>query len=133
NMRMASKFSYFLFDNGKRSFLKIQDGSVLGRSEGDHRFESDYLISRKHCSFYISGNEIYIEDFDSTNRTKVNGVPIQSGRKRRILLNDVIEIGLQRFVLTNQDKRSPGNLQDMPSRMKVYAARKKDDGSLTSS
>jgi pSer/pThr/pTyr-binding forkhead associated (FHA) protein len=125
------KIEFFLYNNRSSDFFRLYDGTTIGRTEGEIPFPSDELISKKHCSFFISGNEIYIEDFDSTNKTKVNSVPIQPRRKRRIRLNDVIEVGNQRFILSNQDQKKPGNTQDQQKKKQVYKAVKKSDGSLT--
>jgi hypothetical protein len=129
--RHKTVFRYYLYNNGSRSFAEIRDGTVCGRIEGEITYPKDDLISRKHCQFSVVGNEIYIEDFDSTNKTKVNTVPIQSRRKRRIRLNDVIEIGAQRFILTNQNRFAPSNIHDLARPNPVYKALRKDDGSLT--
>jgi pSer/pThr/pTyr-binding forkhead associated (FHA) protein len=126
-----ARFQYFIFDNVERKFVKIHDGFLCGRNEGDLQFPSDDVISRKQCRFTISANDVYLEDMGSTNRTKVNTVPLNSGKRRRMQINDVIEFGRRRFILTNQDKHEPSNLVD-PSKKAVYKAIRKSDGSLTS-
>jgi len=126
------KFKFFLYDNEKRSFIEISDGTVCGRMDGNVRFPSDDLVSRRHCQFSVVGNDVYIEDLHSTNQTKVNGVPLRAHKKRRLHLNDVIEFGSQRFILTNQDKVQPPNTDDNPKRKAVYKGLRTDDGYLTS-
>lgn len=122
---------YFLYDNRARIFHEIRDGTLCGRLEGEHRYPKDGLLSRKHCRFSIDGNEVYVEDVGSTNSTRVNTVPIVSGKKRRIRLNDVIEIGNQRLILTNQNRFAPANTEDCPKGVSGIIAVQKDDGSVT--
>lgn len=128
----AAKVRFYLFNNVSRTFRELNDGSVAGRNGTDLSFPDDPLVSRRQCRFTVVGNEVYIEDFDSTNRTKVNSVTIRQGVKRRIRLNDVIEFGNQRLVLTHQERFAPPNTEDLTRRGKrSYRAARKDDGSLT--
>jgi pSer/pThr/pTyr-binding forkhead associated (FHA) protein len=127
-----ARFQYFIFDNVERKFVKIHDGFVCGRNEGDLQFPSDDVISRKQCRFSIDANDVYVEDLGSTNKTKVNTVPIASKKKRRIQLNDVVEFGRRRFILTNQNKHEPSNFEDVKKKIRIYKAIRKTDGSLTS-
>lgn len=128
-----ARFQYFLFDNVERGFIRIHDGFLCGRNDGDLQFPTDDVISRRQCRFSIDANDVYIEDLGSTNRTKVNSVPIVPKKKRRIQLNDVIEFGKRRFILTNQNKHEPSNIEDVKAKKgKDYKVARKDDGSFTS-
>jgi hypothetical protein len=127
----SSKKQFFLYDNVDKKFVEIHDGFVCGRLEGDLKFPDDKVVSRKQCKFSISGNDVYIEDLGSTNRTKVNSVPSEAGHRRRIQLYDVIEFGSQRLILSHQDK-FPANVQDRIKTGKMYQAARRDDGQLTS-
>lgn len=49
-------------------------------------------VSRKHCVIYFSNGEYYIEDLDSTNGTRVNGVRLPSHQRKRIFNGDVVSI-----------------------------------------
>lgn len=53
------------------------------------------------------GDEVYIEDLGSTNRTTVNREEIDSHRRKRLRINDVVRIGGQRLVLTRQADAEP--------------------------
>jgi hypothetical protein len=128
-----ARFQYFIFDNVERKFLKIHDGFVCGRTEGDLQFPADDVISRKQCRFIIDANDVYIEDLGSTNHTKVNTVPLLAKKRRRVQLNDVIEFGRRRFILTNQNKFAPANIEDIDAKKSaLYRAIRRTDGSLTS-
>src|SRR4051812_25447770 len=130
-MAKKTKIRFFLYNNDSGKFTGIDDGVVCGRTEADISFPGDHLVSREHCRFAIVGNDVYIEDMSSTNETKVNGVAIQSRRKRRLLLNDVVEIGTQRLILTTQKHHPPSNVKD-PDQTRVFSAVRRADGSLTS-
>lgn len=122
-------FLFFLYDLGAKEFHDVPNGLLCGRREGHLQFQKDALLSRRHCQFTVIGNEIYVEDFGGVNPSKVNSVPIQSGRKRRLRLGDLVEIGAQRFLLMHQNQRPPGVLTD--KKPDDRAARRKVDGSLT--
>ena len=122
---------FYVYDNVGKKFSEIRDGFLCGRTEGDLQFPHDKVVSRKQCRFFIVGNDVYVADLDSTNRTKVNNVPIESGNRRRIQLHDVIEFGAQRLILSHQDK-FPANVQDRIGSGKSYQAARRDDGQLTS-
>lgn len=47
-------------------------------------------VSRTHCRIYLNGDQVWIEDLGSTNKTYVNGQPITG----KVLLNDGDQIGV---------------------------------------
>ncbi len=111
----------FLYHDQNKKFVPIADGFTIGRSEGSLRFDHDPLISRVHCRFHLVGSDIFVEDLDSTNRTQVNRVPIMPKRRRRLLLNDVIKVGDQRLILTQQQAHEPAGSQDATMYRKIVA------------
>jgi hypothetical protein len=128
---MKQRFRYFLYDNRKKKFMEVRDGSLCGR-DGTLRFPDDDLVSQSHCRFTVVGNEVYIEDLGSTNHTFVNTVAILPHKRRRLRLNDVVEFGGQRLILTHQNNHPPQNTQDIGKAKRVYKGVRKADGSLTS-
>lgn len=127
----ANAFKYYLYDNHRKSFLELKHAMTCGRFQGDFTFPGDDLLSRKHCQFTIQGNEIYVEDLGSTNPTRINSAKIHPLRKRRIRINDVIEIGQQRFILTSQNKHAPSYIEDLPAQASPRLGVLKEDGSFT--
>lgn len=109
---VSGKKGFFLYDPKNKSFIEIKDGFLCGRDEGDLKFPKDEAISRKHCVFTITEANVFISDLGSTNGTLLNSLNITSGHKRRLYVNDLIVIGNQRFIFTNQNQRIPGNIQD---------------------
>ena len=122
-------FQFFLYDLRIKAFHDVPDGLICGRKDGTLLFQNDSLLSRRHCQFTVIRNEIYLEDFGGSNPSRVNSVPIQAKRKRRLRLGDLVEIGSQRFLLTHQNKIQLGTLTDQKTDPKM--ARRKSDGSLT--
>ena len=104
---------------------------VCGR-EGSHLvFPSDDLMSKKHCRFSLKDGFAYVEDLRSKNRTKVNSLALTPGHPRRLQLNDVVEFGSHRFILTHQNKFAPANIQDSFTQQ-IFKVSERTNGSLTS-
>lgn len=49
--------------------------------------------SRQHCLIIWEGDQIFIEDLNSSNGTFVNRARIYPGQKRQLSVNDVVQIG----------------------------------------
>jgi hypothetical protein len=126
----AKKIKFYLYHEGQEKFSELSDGLVCGRNEGDFQFPGDKLMSRRHCRLRIQGNEVYVEDLGATNRTRVNGVPVRPEKRRRVLLNDVIDVGSQRLILTSQKDKPPAHILDS-SPSTFYLALRRADGTLT--
>ncbi|OFZ56406.1 MAG: hypothetical protein A2428_15660 [Bdellovibrionales bacterium RIFOXYC1_FULL_54_43] len=126
------RIAFYLYDNVDRKFIPLQHDLICGRTEGDLQFPEDTLLSRKHCLFSVQGQVVTIRDLNSTNRTRVNSLELQPGKDRRLQINDVIELGKRRLILTHQKQFPPANIQDRLSPEFSYQARRKSDGSLTS-
>lgn len=63
---------------------------ILGRSpEADFVLKED-CISRRHAQFYQIGDEVFVEDLDSSNGVLVNGMRV---RKHRLTPSDRISVG----------------------------------------
>jgi hypothetical protein len=75
----------------KRNILVDIDLSPYDPSKG---------ISRKHTLIERKQNEYIIEDANSANGTKVNGIKLQPGQKRSLQDGDVIELGRHIVELT---------------------------------
>lgn len=124
--------NFYLYDNLEKKFIPLHSNLVIGRSEGDLRFPKDDLLSRRHCQFQIVGQFTYVEDLESRNHTRVNSVPLAKGKRRKLMLNDVIECGRRRFILSNQCSHPPGHISDKVGTSKKFIAAQREDGSLTS-
>lgn len=63
---------------------------TIGRSPDNDIVLNNIKVSRRHAKLEKVGNEWYLEDLGSANKTYVNSKPI---KKTKITLNDVITIG----------------------------------------
>lgn len=76
----------------------------IGRKPHNEMQIDDASISKEHAAITIIGNDQILEDLNSTNGTRVNGIKV----KRHILQhNDVIDIGRYQLRYINQ-KAQPG-------------------------
>ncbi|MBU5477688.1 FHA domain-containing protein [Eubacterium sp. MSJ-13] len=90
-------------------FVNNNDGKVIRISKGKHVLgklgdvESDYFsekryIGRQHVLIIIDGTCAFIEDWNSTNGTRINGERIyKSQGKMRIVNEDIITLADQNF------------------------------------
>ena len=89
--------------------LYTPDGRVAAWLEGDslivgkHREEvnlvlEDESVSRVHARIYKEGNNVFLEDLNSTNGTFKNGLRLQPYEKRHLEEDDEIRIGNLLFV-----------------------------------
>lgn len=74
-------------------------------------------MSGKHASFSVESTEnesrIFIEDLGSKNHTAINRTEIPPHQKIRIKIYTLIEIGDQRFVITDSNNVNIQNLNEM--------------------
>ena len=77
------------------SDLKLnQQGILIGRDESKCDFIlTDKSVSRVHARLTTHFGELYLEDLNSTNQTKVNGNLISAGIASKISHGDVINLG----------------------------------------
>lgn len=73
---------------------------IIGRSSDVSSLVIDYdkSISKKHCKIYMRGNDVYIEDLGSANKTYVNDVLVTA--PKIIRTSDEIKIGRLKFSVT---------------------------------
>ncbi len=87
---------YLVLQNGsERRVIEVADQRELvgGRGEEcDIPLESQTKVSRRHFAVRRAGKFLTLEDLDSTNGTKLNGVTLR-GAERRLVGGDVIQAG----------------------------------------
>lgn len=76
-----------------KQWLITKSDMTIGRSVETELYISDASLSRSHAKFEVSGNDIFILDLGSTNKTIVNGMPLAPMTKRKLLNNDQIKTG----------------------------------------
>ena len=73
-----------------RVYRDLPIPTTIGREEGNHLRLNDERISRFHAKIQREDGDVIITDLESTNGTRVNGMPIQI---RRLRPGDQIGIG----------------------------------------
>ena len=81
-----------------------KDRTSLGRRPYNDIVIDNLAVSGEHAVLQMSGNEVYLEDLNSTNGTYVNGKAV----KKQLLQNsDTVEIGKYKIKYVNE-AASPG-------------------------
>jgi transcriptional regulator with GAF, ATPase, and Fis domain len=82
--------------------LPLPEGEVtLGRDHSSQLWSSDAALSRRHCAFVRTGNEVRLKDLASRNGTRVNSVPANEQLLRH---GDQISVGFSLFVFLQEDE-----------------------------
>lgn len=103
-----------------KQWLITKNDMTIGRSVETELYISDASLSRSHAKFEVAGNDIFILDLGSTNKTIVNGVPLAPMTKRRLVNNDQIKTGNVIFKFLEK-----GNLESI-SNQQVFEKASKD-------
>lgn len=105
-----------------------KDRTTLGRRPYNDIVIDNLAVSGEHAVLQLTGNEVYLEDLNSTNGTYVNGKAV---KKQLLQNNDTVEIGKYKIKFINEapgatfDKTvimKPGSLPPMPPRAATPAA-----------
>jgi pSer/pThr/pTyr-binding forkhead associated (FHA) protein len=76
-----------------------KDRTTLGRRPYNDIVIDNLAVSGEHAVLQMTGNEVYLEDLNSTNGTYVNG----KAAKKQLLQNaDVIEVGKYKIKFVNE-------------------------------
>ena len=95
-------------DNTGRAFvvniselaLGYASGVVLGRSPANSEFIIDHQeVSREHVKLVQVSGQLYVEDLDTLNGTRVNGQPLTPGDPVEINDDDRLEVGPVAFTV----------------------------------
>jgi VWFA-related protein len=74
-------------------FELAEGETAIGRTEGTLLLGSDNQVSRRHCTIQRSGKAATILDSGSTNGTRLNGQPLQTGLATPLHRGDTVSIG----------------------------------------
>jgi hypothetical protein len=77
-----------------KEFQITKDRTTLGRRPYNDIVIDNLAVSGEHAVLLAVGNELFIEDLNSTNGTYINGKAI---KKQLLAHNDVVEIGKYRI------------------------------------
>ncbi len=90
-----------LQDGDQRQVVEIAEGQTIVSGRGDEcdiPLKHQTKVSRRHFSIRRDGQFLTLEDLDSTNGTKLNGVTVRGG-ERRLVGGDVIMAGKARLTV----------------------------------
>jgi diguanylate cyclase (GGDEF)-like protein len=102
-----------------KQWLITRNDMTIGRSVETEVYISDSSLSRSHAKFEVNGNDIYIIDLGSTNKTIVNGAVLPQMTKRKLFNNDQIKTGNIIFKFLEK-----GNLESITNQQVFEKAQK---------
>ena len=76
-----------------------KDRTTLGRRPYNDVVIDNLAISGEHAVFQMTGNEVFIEDLNSTNGTYVNG---KAAKKQQLQNGDTVEVGKYKIKFVNE-------------------------------
>src|SRR3954466_2645932 len=76
-----------------------KDRTSLGRRPYNDIVIDNLAVSGEHAVLQMTGNEVYIEDLNSTNGTYINGKAV---KKQLLQNNDTVEIGKYKIKYLNE-------------------------------
>src|SRR5688572_9377620 len=76
-----------------------KDRTTLGRRPYNDIVIDNLAVSGEHAVLQMMGNEVYLEDLNSTNGTYVNGKAV---KKQLLQNNDTVEIGKYKIKYINE-------------------------------
>jgi len=105
-----------------------KDRTTLGRRPYNDIVIDNLAVSGEHAVLQLTGNEVYLEDLNSTNGTYVNGKAV---KKQLLQNNDTVEIGKYKIKFINEAPGAtfektmiikPGMVPPMPAKPGAPAA-----------
>lgn len=91
-----------------REVTLAKDHTTLGRRPYNDIVIDNLAVSGEHAVLHMTGNDVYLEDLDSTNGTYVNGRAI---KKQALEHNDLIDVGKYKIrFLVGRDASSDDSL-----------------------
>ncbi len=76
-----------------------KDRTTLGRRPYNDIVIDNLAVSGEHAVLQMTGNEVYLEDLNSTNGTYVNG---KAAKKQSLQNGDVVEVGKYKIKYVNE-------------------------------
>ncbi len=94
-------------DSAQMLSVQLADRLIVGRGGGDHNPDIDLTdfeaarqgLSRWHAVFTYDEAQLFVEDLNSTNGTRINGYRLDSGRAYHLRNGDELELGRLRLIV----------------------------------
>ena len=74
---------------------------LFGRVDCNENFPDDRQVSREHFKVTVIGADVYLEDLNASNTTRVNRRAVEPRRPTHLKFEDVIEFGDQKLIFTS--------------------------------
>lgn len=84
--------------NKGSEFLLAEGENSIGRSEKNNICVFDKKVSRAHCRLHVSAQGVVLEDFGSTNGSRINNVFVNG--KQEVKAGDHLRVGQTVFLLS---------------------------------
>jgi len=94
---------YYLYHVNGLNYIELRDGMTFGRTTATKIFSDDSKMSGEHCRFSVRGDEVYVEDLNSKNRTIVDRFELIPAKLSQLKLHSILEVGHQRFIMTDKN------------------------------
>jgi hypothetical protein len=111
----------YLYHVNTLTFYEVVDQITLGRTTGDIVCVDDGRMSGKHAQITLEATEtvpcLYIQDLGSKNFTIINRIEIEPHKKTQLKMFNFIEVGDQRFVVTESKDINLQDLSEMTSKL----------------
>jgi pSer/pThr/pTyr-binding forkhead associated (FHA) protein len=65
-------------DNGTRPVAITHFPSIVGRQSSCDQRIGNERVSRRHCTFFLQDDQVYVRDLGSLNGTHLNGRPVEA-------------------------------------------------------
>lgn len=86
----------YLVDEMQQKILITSSPWLIGRNKECHLHLDSLEVSKLHCQLVVENGSCFLEDLNSTNGTKLNGLKIEAHQK--VQLKDLDEIVLARHI-----------------------------------
>jgi len=109
-----SKITWFLADlseNKPSEGVLVQVPFMIGRRESADMPLNCISVSGKHAELFLKGDELWINDLESTNGTFVNGVRISN--ETELKADDIVQFGSMVFKINREGERLTGKRSEM--------------------
>jgi pSer/pThr/pTyr-binding forkhead associated (FHA) protein len=111
----------YLYHVNTLTFYEVVDQITVGRTTGDIVFAEDGRMSGKHAQITLETSDpmpcLYVQDLGSKNFTIINRIEIEPHKKTKLKTLNMIEIGDQRFVVTESKDVHLQDLSEMTNKL----------------
>jgi predicted component of type VI protein secretion system len=101
---------------------------VIGRDPQCNLRPASAVISKRHCAVLIEDGKVFVKDFESTNGTFINEVPVKG--QAPLKNEDILKLGPLEFKMIIEDKPVATKPTPPPAKPTPKASEHTDDDSV---